>query len=46
MSNRRFWRIFFIIYVTGILASAALWGYTVYLKDNCSIIDYIAGEPE
>lgn len=46
MSDKVFNRVFAIVCVVCLLASGLLWGYTAIQKDQCSIIDYIAGEPE
>ena len=44
MENKRFRRILALIAAVGILCTAGLTGYTVYLKDRCSILTFISNE--
>lgn len=44
MSDKKFFRIFAAIIITGVLCAAVLTGYTEHLRRKCSIITYISNE--
>lgn len=44
MENKKFRRVLALIAAVGILCTAGLTGYTVYLKDRCSILTFISNE--
>ena len=44
MSDKMFRRLLALICAAGLLTTSLLIGHTAILKDNCSIIAYIAGE--
>lgn len=44
MENKKFRRLLAIIAAVGILCTAGITGYTVYLKDRCSILTFISNE--
>lgn len=44
MENKKFRRLLAIIAAVGILCTAGLTGYTVYLKEHCSILTCISNE--
>lgn len=46
MKDKYFRRIVAVILVTGMITSAALVGYTIYLRSQCSIISFISNEGE
>lgn len=46
MKDKYFRRIMAVILVAGMISSAALIGYTVYLRTQCSIISLISNEGE
>lgn len=44
MESKKFRRVLALIAAVGILCTAGLTGYTVYLKDRCSILTFISNE--
>ena len=44
MSDKTFRNILIAVMIVGMIATAFTVGYTVYLRENCSIIAYIANE--
>ena len=46
MKDKFFRMIMVVLLVTGMITSAALVGYTIYLRSQCSIISFISNEGE
>ena len=44
MNDKTFFKIIIAIAVIGVLTTGILIGYTIELRNNCSIITYIANE--
>lgn len=44
MQDKYFRRIIAVILIVGVISSAALIGYTIYLRSQCSIISFISNE--
>lgn len=44
MSDKVFYRLLAVVLTLCLLGTAAMVGWTAYLRENCSIIGYIAGE--
>ena len=44
MEDRKFYRLVKIILILGMISTTALVVYTIYLRNHCPIIAYIANE--
>ena len=44
MSEKRYYRLLFVIILVGVITTALLIGYTVYAHETCSILGFLAGE--